>query len=152
MKSKKGSGRGDGQNRSKGRRSCGPQPDKVCWRCKETGHWGNQCLNAPHEHDDNNEKKGHSHGRVSAHAVTCDHLDLVLRNAGSVYMAMRPHPTAGVILDCGATAHMFYNRSFFVSYTCMTGQSVSVGDAQNILVRGYGCVHLRVKLPSGYHT
>jgi hypothetical protein len=67
-------------------------------------------------------------------------------------MAMKPNPTVKVILDCGATAHMFYDRSFFSSYTCTTGYSVSVGDARNVPVGGYGCVRLRIKVPGGHHT
>ena len=147
-KGRKGNGPKEKQNRAKAKHGHGPQPDDVCWKCKETGHWGNQCPNA--EQDDN--KKGHSHGRVSAHAATCDHPDGIAREAGSVYMATKPSPDAGVILDCGATAHMFCDRSLFASYKRITGHTVSVGDARDIPVAGYGCVRLRVRVPSGHHT
>src|ERR1700731_2855243 len=101
-KGRKGNGPKKKQIRAKAKRGRSLQPDDVCWKCKETGHWGNQCPNA--KQDDN--KKGQSHGRVSMHAVTCDHPDNIVRKAGSVYMATKPSLDTGMILDCGAMAHM----------------------------------------------
>lgn len=72
---------------------------------------------------------------------------------GQVFMAGETPKSAELILDCGATSHMFCDKSFFVTYkpsgSCET---ITVGDACNIPVAGHGSVWFRSILPKGFHT
>ena len=47
---------------------------------------------------------------------------------------------------------MFCDKSYFVSYSASSGQTISVGDARNVPVEGLGSVRLRVRLPEGQRT
>ena len=63
------------------------------------------------------------------------------------------HKSAKLILDCGATSHMFRDRTFFTSYSMATShETVSVRDACNIPVVGQGSVHFRSILSNGFQT
>src|ERR1700730_13800561 len=77
--------RGGGQNQSKGndtkgKKGRGPQPDDVCWKCKETGHWGNQCPNTSHEYEDDGKKRNHPPRRTHVHTAMCESRDLTVRD------------------------------------------------------------------------
>ncbi|KIM51192.1 hypothetical protein SCLCIDRAFT_33640 [Scleroderma citrinum Foug A] len=97
-KSKKGKGKSNESSK-------GPQPDDVCQYCKGTGHWANKCLR---REEDEKTKRG---GRESSNLTVRNLRDLGTREVGQVYMALRGNSstTANVLLDCGASAHMFCN-------------------------------------------
>lgn len=61
--------------------------------------------------------------------------------------------TADVLLDCGASAHMFCDRGYFHSYTANGGnETISVGDARDIPVTGAGSIELKCRMPNGTRT
>ena len=58
---------------------------------------------------------------------------------------------AELILDCGATSHMFCDCHFFTSYTpTSTPESISVGDHHDIPVAGHGTIRFQARLLDGY--
>ena len=89
-KSKKGKGKG-------------PQPDDVCRYCKATGHWANKC---PRREEDEKTKQG---GGEKLNLTIGNLRDLGTREVGQIYMVSSGSTAApaDVLLDCGASAHMF---------------------------------------------
>lgn len=123
----------------------GPKPDDVCNSCGEKGHWANKC---PH-----NEKADKRNGG-SANYTTGNLRDLGLRELGQVYMALDGMELdVKLILDCGATSHMFCDRSLFSAYVPSTAsETISVGDGHTVPVIGRGSVRWKSRLPNGYRT
>ena len=59
--------------------------------------------------------------------------------------------SAKLILDCGATSHMFCDETFFTTYPAATAhETVSVGNASNIPVTGHGSVRFQSVLSNGF--
>ena len=103
------------------------------------GHWANKC---PRREEDEKTKRG---GGESSNLTVGNLRDLGTREVGQVYMALRGNSsaTANVLLDCGASAHMFCNRGYFRSYTADEGnETISIGDARDVPVTGTGSVEL----------
>src|ERR1700719_3325246 len=71
---------------------------------------------------------------------------------GRMYMVDLPTPRLATCRILEPTAHMSWDKSFFVTYAPSTNQRISVGDAHDIPVNRLGSVQLRVKLPNRYHT
>lgn len=141
-RSKKGKGK---PNES----SKGPKPDDVYRYCKGTGHWANKC---PRREEDEKAKRG---GGESSNLTVRNLRDLGTREVGQIYMARKGQATetADVLLDCGASAHMFCDRGYFRSYTANGGnETISVGDARDIPVTGAGSIELKCRLPNGTRT
>ena len=128
--------------------SKGPKPDDVCCYCKGTSHWANKC---PHHEEDEKAKQGK--GRSTNLAIG-NLRDLGTHELGQVYMVSSGSTcTAKVLLDCGASAHMFCDRKFFCSYKMMAdSETISVGDTWNIPVARTGLVALCCQLPDGIWT
>ena len=143
---KQASGKGD--SKKKGGR--GPKPDDECRYCHSKGHWISKC---PKREED--EKKNN---RGSANLAVSNLRDLGAREIGRVFMAGEVSAkgsgiNAELILDCGATSHMFCDRHFFTSYTpTSTPESISVGDRRDIPVAGRGTIRFQARLLDGYRS
>jgi len=74
------------------------------------------------------------------------------REVGMVWMAMNNTGLGlrGLLLDSGASSHMFSEQERFISYTeTNDGQLVTVGGLNHTPVVGHGSVSFKAKLPSG---
>jgi len=61
--------------------------------------------------------------------------------------------TADILLDCGASAHMFCDQGHFHSYTANEGnETISVGDARDVPIAGTGSVEMQCRLPDEIRT
>jgi len=54
-----------------------------------------------------------------------------------------------ILLDCGATSHMFTSREYFVTYAESSNEFVTVGGYNKVPVAGRGSVLFSAMLPSG---
>ena len=80
-------------------------------------------------------------------------INLGSREIGQVFMATPPSgsPVTELLLDCGASKHMFANRSTFIRYTPLaSGKMIKVGDGRPVPVVGHGTVSWRSQLPDGF--
>jgi hypothetical protein len=84
----------------------------------------------------------------SANLTVGDLKDLSGREVGHVYMATTGAPSENnVLLDCGATSHMFREHRRFGSYIPSAGdETVSIGDNRSLTVAGQGTITLKTKL------
>ena len=122
-----------------------PKLNDECHYCHKKGHWISKCLKR-------GEVKKKDSGGMANLAVN-NLRELSKRQIGHVFMVEGAHQSAKLILDCGATSHMFCDRTFFASYSAATPhETVSVGAACNILVIGQGSVRFRSILPNGFRT
>ena len=55
--------------------------------------------------------------------------------------------SASILLDCGATSHMFTSREHFTTYTESSNEFVTVGGHNRVPVAGRGSVLFSAKLP-----
>ncbi|KAJ8456408.1 hypothetical protein ONZ51_g12144 [Trametes cubensis] len=143
---KKGRGKGKG----KGTSTLRPKPEDECRYCRGKGHWAKTC---PRRQED--ERKD---GQGSANLAVGGYVSLelghcVLAAIEDSNEARVNESSSKVILDTGATSHMFRDRSFFTSYTQLdTSESISVGDNGRVPVAGRGNVTLVCRLPGGHRT
>ena len=139
-------GQSGGQNKGKGR---GPQVEDECRYCHGKGHWANKC--AKREEDEKKKNSGNS-----ANLTVSDLQDLGSREVGRVFMATSTGSEhTDVLLDTGATAHMFHDLQLFTSYTPSRSsdrENVSVGDKFGIPVAGRGSVSLKCRFPNAFQT
>ena len=74
------------------------------------------------------------------HALCCE--------PGQVYMAGKFNNSGDILLDSGTMSHMFFDPSFFVTYTPVTASSdvnwIAVGDAHSIHLAGRGTVKFQM--------
>src|SRR6202045_1822565 len=128
----------------KNKRGRGPQPGDECRYCHEKGHWASNCPKLEgKERRSSSTPSGSSTNAATANVAVDTLLDLSAKTMGRVYLATSPCAATGIILDCGATAHMFCDQELFCSYTPSSGQPISVGDACDIPVTGDGSVRLK---------
>ena len=68
-------------------------------------------------------------------------------------MAGKFNNAGDILLDSGATSHMFFDPSFFVTYTPVTASSdnnwIAVGDAHSIPIAGRRTVKFQTQSPNG---
>jgi len=57
--------------------------------------------------------------------------------------------SADILLDCGATSHMFTSREHFVTYAKSSNEFVTIGGYNKVSMAGRGSVLFSTKLPSG---
>ena len=143
---KQASGKGD----SKKKGGQGPKPDDEWRYCHSKGHWISKC--PKHEEDEKKNNRG------SANLTVSNLRDLGACEIGRVFMAGEINTkgsgiNAELILDCGATSHMFCDHHFFTSYMpTSTPESISVGDRRDIPVAGRGTIRFQARLLDGYRS
>src|SRR6202021_973023 len=142
QRSKKGKGK---EAKGKGK---GAKPDDTCHKCKKKGHWSRDCPD--NEAAKDSDKKASGSG--SANLAIATLRDLGAREVGRVYAARSVSSrTSDVLLDCGATSHMFYDTKYFTRYIPSSrGETISVGNGESIPVEGHGSVTFKCRLPEGY--
>jgi len=57
--------------------------------------------------------------------------------------------STSILLDCGATSHMFTSQEHFTTYTESSNEFVMVGGHNHVSVSGRGSVLFSTKLPDG---
>jgi len=57
--------------------------------------------------------------------------------------------STGILLDCGATSHMFMCRKYFTNYTKSSNEFVTVGGRNRVPVAGRGSINFSALLPNG---
>ncbi len=61
--------------------------------------------------------------------------------------------SAEILLDCGATSHMFCDCSLFIHYiSSPNSETISIGDGYTIPIAGMSSVQWKSCLPGGSHT
>ncbi|KAJ3561473.1 hypothetical protein NP233_g10170 [Leucocoprinus birnbaumii] len=126
-----------------------PKPDDECFDCKAKGVWRG------HPDCPNPKRKGGCKTQAGGAAnIAVDGLkSLGEREVGKVYMAVEGNVGSGLILDCGATSHMFAEKRYFSTMTPETsGEYVTVGGNNRVPVDGRGSVRFRANLDDGILT
>ncbi len=149
----KSGGNGAGESsKKKGRSDRGPKTGTgdECRYCHAKGHWANKCP----KREEDEKKSGSGSGSGSANLAVGNLQDLGTREVGRLYFAGESQSGgAELLLDCGATSHMFCDRSYFTDLTPISEhESISVGDNRDVPVAGRGTVSFRSQLPGGYRT
>jgi len=104
------------------------------------------------------DEKGKEKSGSSANLATSSNTlrNLGSREIGQLYMVSNKGSPSDneVLLDSGATSHMFCDRGYFTKYRqSAPGETISVGDAHHVPVVGRGSVVFHSKLPqNGYRT
>jgi hypothetical protein len=98
-----------------------------CHKCHKKGHWARDC-------PDSDEKQLGG----SANLTVQNLQNLGTCEVGQVYATWNElMKLSEVLLDCAATSHMFFDKSFFTWYTAqLPGESITVGDGKHIPVTG----------------
>lgn len=132
----KGKGKGGGSWWKKG-----PQPNDICRKCGEKGHWASS-------HEEDTKKK------ESGNVAISGQQDLGMRSIGQVYMATDGRRAApGLILDSTATSHMISDQQWFTKYSTSSNNDViTVGGGCKLPVIGLGSVMFKARLPKGVRT
>ncbi len=143
--SSSGSGGKGGKKSKKGKGKRKAKPEDECFNCHQKGHWKGDCPSAP-----KNEKKP---GGKSANLTVEEPQSSGIREVGQMVIAVSGG-TLGLelLLDCGATSHMFTQRECFDAYTSSDKGFVTVGGRNRVPVVGQGTVKFRAKLPQGITT
>lgn len=141
---REGCSSGNSNHKNHSRRGRSPKPDDKCHNCGKLGHWVPKCL-----HCEANEKK-----KGSANLTVANLCDMGAHEIGQVFMATRASGNSmGIILNCGATSHMFANADYFTKYEPLpldVEETISVGDGCELPIKGYSSVSLKCRLPDGY--
>ncbi|KAJ3569220.1 hypothetical protein NP233_g5191 [Leucocoprinus birnbaumii] len=149
--SQKGGNGGGKKSEKKPAKRSKPRPDDECFDCGAKGVWRG------HPECSNPKRKGGGSKPQSGGAanIAVDGLkSLGDREVGKVLMAVEGDELGdGLILDCGATSHMFSKKEFFASMIPeASGEYVTVGGHNRVSVAGRGSVRFRARLEKGYLT
>jgi len=118
-----------------------PKPDDICRTCDQKGHWSPMC-------PQKRKKGGSSGGRSANLAIELSQSVGDNREVGMVWIAMNNTGLGlrGLLLDSGASSHMFSEREYFISYTkTNNGQLVTVSGLNYTPVVGHGLVFFQAK-------
>ena len=142
-------GRRGGRPGDRSRRSRGHPTGTKCYICNQEGHWAPEC---PTNKSSSKGNKGETHQSGGSANLAVDHLQsLGEYEVGKMLMATGDSfPTTGILLDCGATAHMFTNKQHFSMYVNSVNEFVTVGGHNRVPVAGQGSVRSSVILPNGH--
>lgn len=62
-------------------------------------------------------------------------------------------PPTEMLLNMGATSHMFLDTSYFSKYTPTTESgTIQVGDSHRLSIRGRGNISFKALIPGGFRT
>ncbi len=107
--------------------------------------------------EEDEKRTGSSSGAGGSANLTVGNLrDFGTREVGQLFFAGEGQSDSGsaeVLLDCGASSHMFCDRSFFTDCKPISGhETVAVGDSRHVPIMGRGTVSFKSKLLGGYRT
>jgi len=105
-------GNTSGKKKTFKKKTFNPKPDDICCTCGQKGHWSPMC-------PQRKKKGGPSGGRSVNLAVKSSQSVGNNREVGMVWMAINNTGLGlrGLLLDSGASSHMFSERKRFISYT-----------------------------------
>jgi len=115
-----------------------------CHICGKEGHWAPECHSKPFRRNDSYRPEG------SANLAVERSISLGEREVGRMLMASSDTiSSTKVLLDCGATSHMFMCRKSFTNYTKSSNEFVTVGGRNRVPVAGQGSINFTASLPNG---
>jgi len=113
--------------------------------CGKEGHWAPECRYKSIRRD------GSHHPEASANLAIERPPFLGERKVGQMFMASSDTiSNTGILLDCGATFHMFTSYNHFTKYSKSSGEFVTVGGHNHVPVVGRGSVCFSSLLPNGH--
>nr|KYP42874.1 Retrovirus-related Pol polyprotein from transposon TNT 1-94 [Cajanus cajan] len=127
----RGNGRGksrDNRSKSRNHRSSNNSKTIKCWNCGQTGHYKNQCKNAPK----NQEAKAEAN--IASTSGRDDALICSLESKEESW-----------VLDSGASFHATSQREFFENYVPGNLGKVYLGNEQSCEIVGKGVVKIKLK-------
>ena len=142
-------GRRGGRPGDRSRRSRGHPTGTKYYICNREGHWAPEC---PTNKSSSKGNKGETHQSGGSANLAVDHLQSLGEcEVGKMLIATSDSfPTTGILLDCGAIAHMFTNKQHFSMYVNSINEFVTVGGHNHIPVAGQGSVRFSTILPNGH--
>ena len=107
------------------------------------GHWAPECPSRSN--------KGDSHQSGGSANLAVERLQsLEEREVGKMLMVSNDTiSSTSILLDCGATSHMFTSQEHFTPYTKSSNEFVMVGSYNRVSVSGRESVLFSTKLPNG---
>jgi len=115
-----------------------------CHICGKEGHWAPECRSKSFRRNDSYCPEG------SANLAVERSISLGEREVGQMLMASSDTiSSTGILLDCGATSHMFMCRKSFTNYTKSSNEFVTVGGRNRVSVAGRGSINFTALLPNG---
>ncbi|XP_055524286.1 copia protein isoform X1 [Wyeomyia smithii] len=109
----------------------GEQKEKLCFFCKQPGHFKKDCKKWLSMKSDSNKRRDGTSKNKSAR-------DKQPHGAASAVCFMAGGGLSGWIIDSGATCHMTGDRLFFASLEKCAVSSVTLADGKKTSVRGTG--------------
>ena len=115
-----------------------------CHICGKEGHWAPECRSK-------SIRRNNSYHPESSANLAVEHIPLLgEREVGRMLMASsNPISSTGILLDCGATSHMFMCHKYFTNYAKSSNEFVTVGGRNRVPVAGRGSIHFTALLPNG---
>jgi len=115
-----------------------------CHICDKEGHWAPECHSKPFRRNDSYCPEG------SANLAVERSISLGEREVGQMLMASSDTIlSTKVLLDCGATFHMFMCHKSFTNYTKSSNKFVTVSGHNQVPVAGRGSINFTALLPNG---
>jgi len=116
-----------------------------CHICGKEGHWAPECHSKPFRRNDSYRPED------SANLAVERSISLGEREVGRMLMASSDTiSSTKVLLDYGATSHMFMCRKSFTNYTKFSNEFVTVGEHNQVSVAGRGSINFTALLPNGH--
>jgi len=115
-----------------------------CHICGKEGHWAPKCHSKPFRRNDSYHPEG------SANLAVERSISLGEREVGRMLMASSDTIlSTKVLLDCGATSHMFMCRKSFTNYIKSSNKFITIGRRNQVPVAGQGSINFTALLPNG---
>jgi len=116
-----------------------------CHICGKEGYWAPECHSKPFRRNDSYRPEG------SANLAVERSISLGEREVGWMLMAFSDTiSSTKVLLDCGATSHMFMCHKSFTNYTKSSNEFVNVGGHNRVPIAGRGSINFTALLPNGH--
>ena len=116
-----------------------------CHICGKKGHWAPECCSKTNGKDDSYYPKGSVNLAIEnpQPLEECEVGQMLMASSDSIL-------STGILLDYGATSHMFMSCDHFIKYTESSDEFMTIGGHNHVPVAGQGSVYFSALLPKGY--